>query len=217
MLRVLEEVEASVAALGHTTDDQAETVLLAMLRGGGLEAVAGMRPVARPFVRPLLGVTREETEAFCRSLHLRPRRDPMNEDPAFLRAAVRLRIIPALEKGVGRAVRPTLARTASLLARDAAFLHDLAASAEGSVVARDGDDRLLRADRLAELPAAVSSRIVHGQILALGHLPEAAHVDAVLALAGARPGKVAALSRGLRARREKGYVRLSHPSPTEPR
>jgi tRNA(Ile)-lysidine synthase len=209
MLTVLEEVEGSAAALGHTADDQAETVLLALLRGGGLEAVAGMRPVSRPFVRPLLGVARQETEAFCRSLHLRPRRDPMNEDPTFLRVAIRTLVIPAVEEGVGRAVRATLARTAALLARDAAFLQDLATSAAASVVDSDGEDRLLRAGLLADLPVALSSRIVHREILSLGQLPAAAHVDAVLALAAAGPGKAVILPGGLRARREKVYVRLS--------
>jgi tRNA(Ile)-lysidine synthase len=213
MLRVLEDTGASAAALGHTADDQAETVLLALLRGGGLEAMSGMRPVSRPFVRPLLGVSREETEAFCRSLRLRPRRDPMNEDLSFLRVAIRKRVIPALEEGVGRGVRSTLARTASLLAQDAAFLDAMTAAAAASIVASDGQDRLLRAEPLSDLPVPLSSRIVRGEILALGRLPEGSHVDAVLGLAGAEPGKGVRLPGGLRARRERGYVRLSAPSP----
>jgi len=85
------ESGARRVALAHTLDDQAETVLLASLTGRGLEALSGMRPVAGPFVRPLLEVSRDEVEAFCRSLHLRPRRDPTNEDPRFLRNALRLR------------------------------------------------------------------------------------------------------------------------------
>src|SRR5207245_117422 len=64
---VLEELGGGVAAVGHTADDQAETLLLAALRGGGLEALAGMRPVSRPIVRPLLEVPRKETVAFCRA------------------------------------------------------------------------------------------------------------------------------------------------------
>jgi tRNA(Ile)-lysidine synthase len=213
MLKVLEDIEASAAALGHTADDQAETLLLALLRGGGLEAMSGMRPVSRPFVRPLLGVSRPETEAFCRALRLRPRRDPMNEDPAFLRVAIRKRVIPAVEEGVGRRVRATLARTASLLAQDAALLEEMAAAAAASIVVSDGEERLLRAEPLSELPVPLSSRIVHREILALGRLPEAAHVDAVLGLASTKPGRAIRLPGGLRARRERGYVRLSGPSP----
>src|SRR5688572_5743768 len=63
LVEVLEESGGGVAALGHTADDQAETVLLALLRGGGLEALSGMAPVSRPFVRPLLEVSRDETVA----------------------------------------------------------------------------------------------------------------------------------------------------------
>src|SRR5207245_3138756 len=101
---VLEELGGGVAAVAHTADDQAETVLLALLRGGGLEALAGMPPVARPIIRPLLDVTREETVAFCRALGLRPRRDPMNEDPRFMRVSLRTRVIPDIERGLGRGV-----------------------------------------------------------------------------------------------------------------
>src|SRR5207247_6718452 len=100
LTEVLEETGGGVAAVGHTADDQAETVLLALLRGGGLEAIGGMKPVTGAVVRPLLETTRQETEAFCRSLRLRPRRDPMNQDPAFMRVAVRTRAIPYLERAL---------------------------------------------------------------------------------------------------------------------
>lgn len=212
LLEVLEESGSAAAALGHTLDDQAETVLMAMLRGGGLEALAGMRPVSRPFVRPLLEVTRTETEAFCRALHLRPRRDPMNEDPSFLRVAVR-RGIPQLETSVGRSVRGTLARTAGLLARDADFLDGLADQATREVVLADGSGRRLRSGLLAELPEAVASRVVRRQVLSMGVLPEAAHVEAVLDLARGRPRRAVSLPDGLRAERDSEYVRLVRPSP----
>src|SRR2546427_1792684 len=131
---VVEELGGGVAAVGHTADDQAETVLLALLRGGGLEAIAGMSPVGRPIVRPLLETTREDTVAFCRALRLRPRRDPMNEDPSFMRAAIRTRVVPELERRVDRGVGGALSRTASLLRRDADFLDRLAREAEREVV-----------------------------------------------------------------------------------
>lgn len=215
LFRVAEELEASAAAVAHTSDDQAETVLLALLRGGGIEALAGMEPVSRPVVRPLLDVTREETDAFCRALRLRPRRDPMNEDPAFLRAAVRARVIPTLEKAVGRGVRPTLVRTAGHLREDAALLRDLADDAAKVVVVPDADVdvRALRAAELADLPMPLASRIVRTVLKELGVLPEAAHVEAVVGLAEARRGARISLPEGLIAVREREYVRLSRPSP----
>jgi tRNA(Ile)-lysidine synthase len=213
LVGVLEELGGGVAALGHTADDQAETVLLALLRGGGLEALAAMTPVSRPFVRPLLEVTRDETVAFCRSLGLRPREDPMNRDPAYMRAAVRHRIIPQLERGLGRNVRATLARTASLLGRDAELLNQLALDAERETVVRDGSHTLISAGTLRDLPRPLSSRIARRALRALGAVPEAGHVDSVVDLAAARPGRTVTLPAGLLARRERGYVRLSRPSP----
>jgi tRNA(Ile)-lysidine synthase len=213
LVGVLEELGGGVAALGHTADDQAETVLLALLRGGGLEAVAAMTPVGRPFVRPLLEVTREETVAFCRALGLRPREDPMNRDPAYMRAAVRHRVIPQLERALGRNVRATLVRTASLLSRDAELLNQLALDAERDTVIRNGPHTLISASALRDLPRPLSTRIARRALRALGSAPEAGHVESVVNLGAAPPGRVVSLSAGLLARRERGYVRLSRPSP----
>ncbi|HXF57682.1 MAG TPA: tRNA lysidine(34) synthetase TilS [Actinomycetota bacterium] len=231
------ELGARVAAVGHTADDQAETVLLALLRGGGAEALSGMAPVSRlerlsgaerswrsgpgggaaeaalTLVRPLLEVTREETEAFCRALRLRPRRDPMNEDPSLMRAAVRRRVVPLLEEALGRKVRPALVRTAALLRSDAEFLEALATEAAARVVREQGRERLLDTERLRALPRPLASRVVRAAILALGVVPDAAHVEAVLDLAAGRPGRRAQLPGGLLARRGRGYVSLSRPSP----
>jgi len=188
-------------------------VLLALVRGGGLDALSGMSPVSRPVVRPLLEVTRQETEAFCRALGLRPRRDPMNEDPSYLRVAVRSRAIPLLEEAVGRNVRATFARVAALLRQDAELLDQLSKQAEPDVLTLGADGPLLRVKALRDLPASLASRIVRRAILGLGTLPDASQIEAVLALASARPGQEASLPGGLRGRRSKEYVRLSRPSP----
>ncbi len=209
---VLEELGGGVAAVGHTADDQAETVLLALLRGGGLEAVSGMAPVVRPVIRPLIEVERDQTVAFCRALGLRPRRDPMNEDPSFMRVAVRRRLIPALERAVGRNIRSTLVRTAALLREDAALLHDLATRAALDVVTKDGQDTLLEVEALKQLPRPLATRVIRGELVALFPVPEAAHVQSVLSLLSRRPGQKVSLPQGLLAKREREYVRLSRPS-----
>jgi tRNA(Ile)-lysidine synthase len=210
---VVEELGGGVAAVGHTADDQAETVLMALLRGGGLHAVAGIPPVRRPIVRPLLDVTREQTEAFCRALHLRPRRDPMNEDPAYLRAALRARVLPLLEEGLGRGVTASLVRTAALLRADAELLDRLADRAFPAIVTSELDDTLLHVAPLMGQPGPLASRVVRQALLGLGVLPEAGHVEAVLDLAQGNTGRRATLPGGLLARREREYVRLSRPSP----
>ncbi|HXJ64290.1 MAG TPA: tRNA lysidine(34) synthetase TilS, partial [Actinomycetota bacterium] len=112
------EAGAARVAVGHTLDDQAETVLIQLVRGAGPEAIAGMRPAGKLIVRPLFDVRRNEVLAFCRALRLRPRRDPTNADTGYLRNAIRLEGLPALERATGRDVRGPIARSARLLQQD---------------------------------------------------------------------------------------------------
>lgn len=102
--------------LGHTLDDQAETVLLGLARGAGLRGLSAMRPSRGVFDRPLLGLGREVTEAACAELGLQPWDDPMNRDHAFARVRVREVVLPVLEAELGPGIRAALARTARLAA-----------------------------------------------------------------------------------------------------
>jgi tRNA(Ile)-lysidine synthase len=208
-----EELGAGSTAVGHTADDQAETVLLALVRGGGLESLGGMRPVVRPIVRPLLEVTRKETLAFCRALGLRPRRDPMNDDPAYLRVAIRGRVIPDLERATGRGIRSTLTRTAELLRADGDLLAAMADDASSGVLERADGDVRLHAGALGDLPLPLASRLVRRALQDSGGAAESRQVQAVLSLAAGGVGRSRSLGGGLRARREREYVRLSRPSP----
>ena len=104
------EVLGRDALLGHTADDQAETVLLALLRGAGVHGLAGMRPDRR---RPLLGLRRADTEAVCERLGITPVHDPSNTDPRHRRNRVRHEVLPLLDDVAGRDVVPLLARTAA--------------------------------------------------------------------------------------------------------
>jgi tRNA(Ile)-lysidine synthase len=216
---------ATRAALGHTLDDQAETVLLGLLRGGGLDAAAGMPalgslpPLGFPACRPLIEVTQEETEAFCRSLRLRPRRDPMNADRRYLRARIRLDVVPLLEERVDRGVRATLARTAQHVRADADYLESVASRAAREVIVV-GDDVRLDAEALAGLPEPIAARVVRQAIrvaaAAGGEWSSdvtAAHVRSVSDLARRREARNVDLPDGLLAARTKGYVRISRASP----
>jgi tRNA(Ile)-lysidine synthase len=211
---VQREVDARRIAIAHTRDDQAETVLLAALSGLGLDAMSGIRPAAGPFVRPLIDVTREEVEAFCRALHLRPRRDPTNRDPRFLRNALRLKGLPALERALGRSVREPLARTAALLREDADELSRQGRAAFPDVCEQTSEGVDLVVDRLARLPKVIAARVVRLAVVQLGGAPATKDdVDAVLDLAAGRPGRRRDLSHGLKASRDKEYVCVSRPSP----
>lgn len=140
--RALEEaaVQTGAAAilLGHTMDDQAETVLLALARGSGTRAVAGMAPARGRYLRPLLGVRRARTEAACAEAGLEPWEDPANvaDGPwrsatgaALPRAALREQVLPVLTQVLGPEVTAALSRTADLARADADLLDDLAAQA----------------------------------------------------------------------------------------
>lgn len=217
---VRREVGASVVAEGHTLDDQAETVLLNLLRGTGLDGLAGIwpgsgeRPGSFP-VQPLLDVTRADVEAFCRSLHLRPRQDPMNEDRRLLRAATRHEAIPMLERLTGREVRSTLARTASILHADRLELLRQAAAEERAIVEHDDGEVRFSAAGLAALPPPVGARVVRMALWQMASVDDEIapwtrdSVVAVLDLAGGRPGRRRDLPGGRTARRDRTFVCVS--------
>ncbi len=210
--RVADEVGARRLAEGHTLDDQAETVLMALLRGGDLHALVGIRPVLGVQVQPLLDVTREEVEGFCRSLGLRPRRDPTNRDTRRLRNALRLRGIPALERTTGRQVRMPIARTADLLRPVEEEWLRIARPSKDAGARDDGEYRLRRGDGRG----AVSRGRARGDpdVPPLAGPPgRRESIDAVLDLAVGRPGRRRDLPDGLKARREREYVSLSRTSP----
>ena len=209
--RALGSTGAVRGATGHTLDDQAESVLIALLRGGGISSLAGIDPVSGPFVRPLLDVTRAEVESFVRSRRLRPRVDPTNADTRLLRNAVRRRVLPALERATGRDPRATLARTAAHLRRDAAELDRQADAAATGMLASDAAGVRLPVADLLDLPDALATRVVLAAILAAGVAPTSDDVDAVLDLARGRPGRRRDLGAGASARRESDYLSLTRP------
>jgi tRNA(Ile)-lysidine synthase len=145
--------------LGHTLDDQAETVLLALSRGGGPRGLAGMPPAREVdgimFLRPLLGLTRAEVRAACAEMGLKAWEDPHNVDPAYSRARVRA-ALPLLVDVLGAGVVANLARTAALVADDTAALDELAERALSVARVPDG----LAVDALLVQPDAIRTRVL---------------------------------------------------------
>jgi tRNA(Ile)-lysidine synthase len=204
--RVAEEIGASRSALGHTMDDRAETVLLALVRGWGLDGLVGIEPVAGRMVRPLLDVRRDETVAACRSLGLRPRHDPSNADTTYLRNAIRHDVLPVLTAATTRDVVPTIARTAELLRADAAMLDELAVGLGASALVRDAQGWALRIDALADLAPPIASRVVRHALARIGVEWSASAIDGILDLAGGRSGRRIDLGDGWIARRARARV-----------
>jgi tRNA(Ile)-lysidine synthase len=148
---------AEAVLLGHTRDDQAETVLLALARGAGPRGLAGMPARRGIFRRPLLDVSRADTRQACAALKLEPWDDPHNFDPAYARSRVRGAALPALVEALGPKVVANLARSAAQIAADNAVLDDLAVQAFGAAGCEGG----LRVADLAGCPDAIRTRVLH--------------------------------------------------------
>jgi tRNA(Ile)-lysidine synthase len=192
---------ATAVLVAHTADDQAETVLLNILRGAASSGLAGMSERRGALARPLLGFRRAETTALCEALALVPLHDPMNDDEAFRRVAVRRRVLPVLEGVAGRDLVPVLVRQAELLREESDFLDELAHEAWPG-----GDG--LSASALVALPPVLARRAVRGW---LGPPPPSlAEVTRVLQVA-AGEHRGTELSGGRTVRRTAGQLRLEAP------
>jgi tRNA(Ile)-lysidine synthase len=190
-------VGATVVLVGHTENDQAETVLLNLLRGSGTSGLGGMPGRRGHIVRPLLGLRRADTAEICDRLGLTPIVDPMNDDRAFRRVQLRHEVIPALEQVAGRDLVPVLARQADVLRAESDFLDALARAAwppgDGATPAR----------ALAAMPPVLARRAVRCW---LGGLPPSLdEVERVLAVARGDT-RATELAGGRRVRRSGGQL-----------
>ncbi len=158
-----EKYNARLVFLGHTLNDQAESVLLGLARGSGARSLSGMARCTGKYCRPLLGISRSETLAACDENNLAPWVDPHNSDSSFARVRVRTDALPKLEESIGPGITEALARSADLLRDDADALDGWAAQ-----VAAELDLADLEITRLAELPKAVRTRVLRMAIYAAG-------------------------------------------------
>ena len=158
-----EKTGASFVLLGHTRDDQSESVLLGLARGSGARSLSAMAGRNGKYLRPLLAITREETLGACAEAQLDPWDDPHNADKTFTRVRVRHDVIPNLEKNLGPGISAALARTASLLRDDADALDQLA---DDEFAAHE--PLSLDINRLEKLPKAIRTRVLRMAIYAAG-------------------------------------------------
>ncbi|MFK0242637.1 tRNA lysidine(34) synthetase TilS [Microbacterium sp. NPDC090281] len=167
--RVLREAasdaRASTVLLGHTLDDQAETVLLGLARGSGAASLQGMAPVREDedgvkWVRPLLGVRRETTRAFCAASDLTPWDDPHNLDDRYARVRARERVLPVLEAELGPGIADALARTAEQLREDAEAFDEMIHETIEDIVEHAEAGISVSVAALAANPAALRNRII---------------------------------------------------------
>jgi tRNA(Ile)-lysidine synthase len=205
--RAAARADATAILLGHTMDDQAETVLLGLARGSGARSLAGMAVRSGRYLRPLLAVSREQTAAACAALGLQAWQDPQNADPSFARVRVRTRVLPVLERELGPGVAQALARTAAQLRADADLLDELAEDYSERMTAAGPS---LPAESLAALPTALRTRVLRTAAILAGCPPAAltwAHVLSLDALVTEWRGQRGAdLPGGCRAVRRYGTL-----------
>jgi len=159
------ELGASAVMLGHTLDDQAETVLLGLARGSGAASLQGMAPLREDadgtrWARPLLGVRRATTRAFCAASALEPWDDPQNTEPRFARVRVRERVLPVLEAELGPGIAEALARTAEQLREDAEAFDEMIHETIEDIVEHAEAGISVSVAALAANPAALRNRII---------------------------------------------------------
>jgi tRNA(Ile)-lysidine synthase len=202
------QLDAALVLLGHTRDDQAETVLLGLTRGSGARSLAGMRRGFEHYSRPLLDVTRDDTVTACQVEGLDVWNDPHNDDPGYTRVRVRRTVLPVLEEQLGPGVAATLARTADQLRDDVEALDGLARTAYDALAAT-GDG--VPVDAISDLHRAVASRVLRLVALQAGATASElfhVHVRALGALvAGELDGEVQ-LPGHVTAYRDRGRLRF---------
>ncbi|MFE3442076.1 tRNA lysidine(34) synthetase TilS [Nocardia sp. NPDC059180] len=216
--------------LGHTLDDQAETVLLGLARGSGPRSIQGMAAYSPPWGRPLLGVRRTVTRQFCADLGLIPHEDPHNDSPEFTRVRLRAEVVPLLEDVLGGGVAEALGRTAEQLREDNTVLdelaHDLlrvASHGPGHTGDTHAHDVTLSCETLATAPTALRRRAIRAWLLdggakaltgkhlqAVDQLVTAWRGQGGVAVGGGEPGT------RLVAGREHGRLTLAHTDRVRP-
>ena len=199
-------LDVSHIATGHTADDQAETVLMRLMRGAGLQGLSAIRPRNGNVIRPLLDARRSEIVAFLESIGERWRDDSSNADTGILRNRVRHGVMPALKSAGGEGVVDALARTASLIQDDADEMDRLAIEMSRSIVLSDGS---LKIQGLAEAGAAIGRRVIRTALetAAPGRFLSLEHVEAVRSLINEDAAQAVQLP-GVRAVRERECIRI---------
>lgn len=206
----------ALIATGHHQDDQAETVLLHLIRGAGSDGISGIKPRGHGIIRPLLSISRAEIEAYCKEAGLKPRMDSTNLDTDYLRNRIRLVLLPEMLK-INPSVKEALAKSAELIGGERAFVRKSAETVFEDVVAEDGRALRVHLDKFAPLHQALKREIVrmaverlNGDARGFGFF----HVEEIIRLAdGGRTGAKIDLPGGAAARRGYGFMEIFRSEP----
>lgn len=172
-------LDAKAVMLGHTLDDQAETVMLGLARGSGPRALNGMAAHSGRYLRPLLGITRATTHAFCEDSGLEPWTDPQNSEDRFTRVRVRQAVLPMLEVELGPGIAESLARTAELIREDSDYLDELALAAYEKCVKAGATSLVIDVVEIEALAKPIRNRVILRALEVFGGTLSRVHVLAV--------------------------------------
>jgi tRNA(Ile)-lysidine synthase len=210
LARVSASIGASAVATGHTADDQAETVLMHLLRGTGIRGLRGMLPVSRwrtrdgsgevAVVRPLLQATRREIESYCSALGLEPRHDSSNLEARFTRNRIRRHLMPRLLR-YNPAAREAITRLATTVASDVAFIDQQVQEKWPSLVVEEAHGLRLRRDAFTKLHPSLQAHLlyrVYGEVVGEATELNLAQIEGMLRLARAGAGRSLSLGHGAR-------------------
>ena len=208
--RAAESVGAAAVALGHNADDQAETVLMHLIRGAGLDGLRGMDALSVwhssdgqqrvKLFRPLLAVTKDQLRRYCEERGIAYREDPANQDMRFTRNRVRHQLLPSLREYNPR-ISQALLRLAQAASQESDFLEEETERVWGQLARTNGDTAMFERASLASLPVALQVRLLrkaYENLVGSGRRLQSSHVDAMMALIGGRSGREVILPFGLR-------------------
>lgn len=204
-----EEHSAKFVMLAHTLNDQAETVLLGLARGSGNRSLNAMTELNGRYLRPLLGILRETTVAFCDDSGLTPWNDPQNKDTRYSRVRVRQKVMPVLESELGPGIAQALARTADQLREDEAVLSQLAQDFFNEFASLKATSIEITLREFETAPLAIRHRVV-AIALAVLKAPEFArvHICAIDALVDDWHGQKPLALPGVRVERTARHIVL---------
>ena len=206
---IRKQTKSNFILLGHTASDQAETVLLGLVRGSGAKSLSGMSQKSGLLLRPLLSIERASTEKFCKDSGIKYWSDPQNKDEKFLRVIIRRRVLPFLEKLLGGSVAKSLIRTADQLREDDQYLEKQTSKTYAKLAKVSKTAVSFDAKAIAKLPAAILNRLIKSALDSFGEESSRTHVLAVAELVLCWHGQKPLALPGVRVVRKNNTITFS--------
>lgn len=209
---LLKEIKADKVALAHNANDQAETVLMRIMRGTGMEGLVGIKPVRdKVFIRPLINIKRSEIEEYCLENNLRPRIDKSNMENIYSRNKVRLELIPYIQENFNRDIISTINRLSSTIDKDNQYLEEIA-NKKSEEFCKRVDEKIIICEKAFYEPEAIITRIIRMAIIKLlGNINnfEKSHIYDVINIQANSTGKRVTLPGGVVATNNYKDIHLS--------